>query len=348
MIPATYTPRGVSFIIHGRPRNVMSTNPSYDAVIKALKDEDIETLESIMDVSSFIAKITNGRVRISDDEVRFDNVKVPDYLAQRIIEHNKQGFPIDPLCRFAERLMSNPAIDVREDLYKWIENGDMPVYPDGHFAAYKAVRADFTPHHSGPYGQDQSVGKVVEMPREKCDSNRNSTCSYGLHFCSFEYIPSFSNSSTDVILILKIDPADVVAIPTDYNLSKGRTCRFEVMGTVPYEEARLKLTGTGVYSDDRHDTYWQNDDEEDEYEDDISGPYGDLEDDHAEYDYVEDDYVEYDSTVSVMIHKPSGKVFNTENLIEWFNDDTTTMQSLSEQVGIPRSTLSDWKKKLLG
>ena len=31
-------------------------------------------------------------------------------------------------------------------------------------------------------------------------------------------------------MILKINPADVVSIPTDYNASKGRACRYEVIG----------------------------------------------------------------------------------------------------------------------
>ena len=33
-------------------------------------------------------------------------------------------------------------------------------------------------------------------------------------------------------MILKINPRDVVSIPTDYNDSKGRCCRYEVIGEV--------------------------------------------------------------------------------------------------------------------
>ena len=31
-------------------------------------------------------------------------------------------------------------------------------------------------------------------------------------------------------MILKINPADVVSIPADYNATKGRACRYEVLG----------------------------------------------------------------------------------------------------------------------
>ena len=33
-------------------------------------------------------------------------------------------------------------------------------------------------------------------------------------------------------MIVKINPRDVVSIPTDYNNAKGRACRYEVIGEV--------------------------------------------------------------------------------------------------------------------
>ena len=37
-------------------------------------------------------------------------------------------------------------------------------------------------------------------------------------------------------MILKINPADVVSIPSDHQQQKGRTWRYEVIGEVPAEE----------------------------------------------------------------------------------------------------------------
>jgi hypothetical protein len=41
----------------------------------------------------------------------------------------------------------------------------------------------------------------------------------------------------DRIMIVKINPADVVSIPSDYNDTKGRACRYEVIGELNKEEA---------------------------------------------------------------------------------------------------------------
>jgi hypothetical protein len=106
-----------------------------------------------------------------------------------------------------------------------LEKNNLPITSDGHFLAYKKVRKDFKDCHTGT--MDNSVGKIVEMERHEVDDNANNTCSNGLHFCSKEYLNHFGGERT---VIVKINPADVVSIPTDYDFSKGRACRYEVIG----------------------------------------------------------------------------------------------------------------------
>jgi hypothetical protein len=79
---------------------------------------------------------------------------------------------------------------------------------------------------------DNSVGKIVEMERNEVDDNKDQTCSTGLHFCSQDYLPHFGNGYDSRVVILKINPADVVSIPSDYNNAKGRACRYEVVGEI--------------------------------------------------------------------------------------------------------------------
>jgi hypothetical protein len=72
------------------------------------------------------------------------------------------------------------------------------------------------------------------MDRNTVDDDQNRTCSTGLHFCSKEYLGSFGGQR---ILILKINPRDVVSIPTDYNASKGRACRYEIADEIDKDKA---------------------------------------------------------------------------------------------------------------
>jgi hypothetical protein len=74
---------------------------------------------------------------------------------------------------------------------------------------------------------NNSVGEIVEMERNEVDDNKDRTCSTGLHFCSQDYLNHFGGER---VVIVKINPRDVVSIPSDYNDSKGRACRYEVVG----------------------------------------------------------------------------------------------------------------------
>jgi hypothetical protein len=141
------------------------------------------------------------------------------------------------MVKFTENLLENPSRRAVTELYLFLEKGNLPITSDGHFLAYKKVRDDYLDVYSGTI--DNSVGQVVEMERNRVDDDKNNTCSYGLHFCSKDYLQSFSG---DRIVILKINPRDVVSIPTDYAFTKGRTCRYEVIGEVEIEnpEERLK------------------------------------------------------------------------------------------------------------
>ena len=46
------------------------------------------------------------------------------------------------------------------------------------------------------------------------------------------YLNHFGGERT---VIVKINPRDVVSIPTDYNEAKGRACRYEVIGELGVE-----------------------------------------------------------------------------------------------------------------
>jgi len=151
-------------------------------------------------------------------------------LSVRMIQMLQEGFPIEPMVNFMENLYQNPSKRAVTELYGFLEKCNLPITPDGHFLAYKKVRADYTDVHSGT--MDNSVGQIVEMERHDVDDNKDNTCSTGLHFCSQSYLNSFGGERT---VIVKINPRDVVSIPSDYNDAKGRACRYEVIGEMEVE-----------------------------------------------------------------------------------------------------------------
>jgi hypothetical protein len=205
------------------------THIAYGKIVEALKAMDWDALRDLVEPKKAMVNFGNGYVSIVDNKVFWKGQPFHNALANRMIEMFQDGFPIDPMVRFMENLMENPSKRSVDQVYGFLEKNNLPITEDGYFLAFKRVREDYKDIHSGTF--DNSVGQVVEMERNLVDDNPDSHCSSGLHFCSESYLGSFG-SSRQPVMILKINPADVVSIPTDYNGAKGRCMRYEVVSQV--------------------------------------------------------------------------------------------------------------------
>lgn len=217
----------VTLVIDGVPHTINRTHLSYQKVVEAIKNNAWANVKELINPAKTFIAYSRGKLSIVDAELYWQGKPFHNSLTDRMINMLNEGFDITPMVNFMENLMQNPSKQAVNELYGFLEKNNLPITPDGHFLAYKRVRADYKDVHSGT--MDNSVGKFVEMERNLVDDNRNNTCSTGLHFCSHEYLKSFGGDRT---VIVKINPKDVVSIPSDYNDSKGRTCRYEVIGEV--------------------------------------------------------------------------------------------------------------------
>ena len=219
--------KNIVVIIDNQPHTITSTHLGYEKLKQAIKDNDWDVVKQVVDPAKEILNYGAGHVAIQGSKVFYKEREMAGVLTSRLIEMYQDGFPVEPLIMFMENLMQNPSKRAVEELYGFLEKGNLPLTPDGHFLAYKKVRADFLDIHSGT--MSNAPGTVVEMERNAVDDNMNNTCSTGLHFCSKEYLDHFGGHDSRTV-ILKINPRDVVSIPADYNATKGRTCRYEVIG----------------------------------------------------------------------------------------------------------------------
>lgn len=210
--------------VKGKPYNVNRTAKIFNAALEAVKNDDEKKFLEVFNTKEEIVRKSNGKVQLKDGQLFYGDRQVTGLIASRIFEMLELNLSIDPMIKFIENLMQNPSKRAVDELFGFIDACDLPITEDGHFLAYKRIRSDYKDVHSGT--MDNSVGKILEMPRNLVDEDKSRTCSAGLHFCSYEYLKHFSGER---IVVVKINPADVVAIPEDYHNSKGRTCRYEVV-----------------------------------------------------------------------------------------------------------------------
>lgn len=239
--PYLLSDKSLTVIINNLPFQTDRSNPHWDQIKVALEDpatDDQLLIGMLKPITAIASAFENhDRVRVENGNVFFGNEVVSSVLATRILDILKEGLDVEPWVRFANNVYENPNDWSREELYLFLERCNLPITQDGCFIAYKKVKSDYTDCHSGRI--DNSIGQLVVMPggRHAVDPDRDNTCSVGLHFCSKDYLSAFGGQR---VLLVKINPADVVSIPSDYNNAKGRCWRYEVVGEIPQDEAQTK------------------------------------------------------------------------------------------------------------
>ncbi len=227
----------LTVVIDGNPHTISNTHVTFEKVKEAIKAGDWDKVKDIIEPKKVVLNYGQGNLSIQGETLYWKGKPWHNAMATRMIQMLQDGFPIEPMVNFMNNLMCNPSNRSVQELYGFLEKNNLPITPDGCFLAYKKVRADYKDVHSGTF--DNSPGQVVEMERNEVDDKADNTCSHGLHFCSKDYLQHFGGER---IVIVKINPRDVVSIPTDYNQSKGRACRYEViseLGVSP-DEAFVK------------------------------------------------------------------------------------------------------------
>jgi hypothetical protein len=237
-------------VSNGNKVTVFNDDKRFDQFKSFIAEGDYESAEN-MDVKVAVSNFclnshtSSFNVKILDG-VGVVNCNGKDYplanaIVNRIVRMQNEGFSAQPLVNFLERLYNNPSKTAIDELFLFLESTDLPITYDGYFIAYKIVKEDFKDIYTGKL--DNSVGQVLSMPRFEVDDKRSNTCSSGLHFCSRTYLANYGSSKqdTDKCVLVKIDPADVVSIPSDYNNAKGRTCKYEVVGVMKEDDWKAIL-----------------------------------------------------------------------------------------------------------
>ena len=235
-VPYLIQGKNIILVIDGKSHTISKdTHVSYAKIVESLKAQDWDALRDLVEPKQAFVKFGKGFVSIEGSTVMWKGKPFHNALATRMIQMFQDGFPVDPMVNLMGNLMENPSKRSVDQVYGFLEKNNLPVTEDGHFLAFKRVAKNYMDIHSGTISNH--VGAEVEMDRNLVDDNPDSHCSSGLHFCSISYLSSFG-ASDDPIMILKINPADVVSIPTDYNGAKGRCSRYTVVAEVTGDPAQ--------------------------------------------------------------------------------------------------------------
>jgi len=253
----------ITVVLDGERHSINAGNTLFSKALDAYKADDWD---------AFIACV-NPEIRLKSLYASYEGIEVKDgnlyvfgdpvhsTLATRVLSFLEHGLDCVHLFKFILKLNLNPSKRAVDELYTFLEHRALPITDNGNFLAYKAVRADYTDKHSGKFLN--TVDAVLEMPRNKVDDDKNVGCSYGFHAGTVEYAKDFLGGQGH-LMIVEINPADVVSIPTDCQFQKLRTCKYKVVG-----EYEIDLTdpmyASRFQTDDDDDVDLWGDEDDDQY-----------------------------------------------------------------------------------
>lgn len=226
-------------IIDGNTYQFDKEHKNYDILVSSIKNSDEATFIANFSVGKAVQKWSEDDFVFKDGSIYYGEEPINDVICRIIFQMIEEGFNHKPILAFLRNLYCNPSKTSIDELYDWISNMSLAITDDGHFLAYKYVKiysgdgkkdahgrilkcGDFVDTHSQTYRNN--IGDVNIMSRNKVDDNRNIHCGSGFHVGTLEYV-----ASSPVIIICKVNPADVVSIPSDCGCQKLRCCKYEVV-----------------------------------------------------------------------------------------------------------------------
>ena len=260
MIPYILTDDSLTVVLKGESFTMNRANPAFRNAIEALESDNSEQLEAMFDTPKAVTQYVDGNIEVtSAGEVKYKGSEVHNHVVGRILSFMSEGLPYKPLVKFLEKLMENPSRRSTEELYGFLEHKQMPLTPDGNFLAYKGIREDYTDWYSGKFSN--KVGETLEMPRNGVCDDAIYGCSSGFHAGSLEYAEGYGNGGH--LMVVEINPKDVVSVPNDCNCQKLRTAKYKVV-----DHYKTKL------ADNYCDDYYEGD-SDDESDDESGESYDD-------------------------------------------------------------------------
>ncbi len=217
----------------------------FESVFNLIKEQKLDELkERFFEIKEAIEKYTKGNFAKKETGelcLKGDTEPIPTMLAKKLLEFKDAGLDFMPLVRFWKKLKSNPDPKVKLQLYDFILHNKIPITELGDVICEKGVKEDkngrLVDQRTGDF--DNSIGMVVSMKRDLVNSNPNQTCEAGLHVAAPEFVRKHWGSG--VLIEVEVNPADFVAIPTDYNETKARVCRYKVLGIAPKDGRKMLL-----------------------------------------------------------------------------------------------------------
>lgn len=238
-------------------KGILKDSLEYPSILEILAtdDEDDIKIQAILDILNPPVPVLEleGLEEVNPNEYHYNGTRLPKVLVKKLETLVGEGVDLTPFTKFMERLSKNPSAASISELYDFLSYRDLPITSDGYFLAYKGVAADYwslkgnkdTIVEEGEVNAGgkilNTVGSTIRVNRNQVDDDRTKGCSFGLHVGSLNYAKGYGK----IMVLVKVDPADAVSVPTDWSFQKLRVSSYTVLADFGQEVRTGSATEDG-------------------------------------------------------------------------------------------------------
>ena len=210
---------------------------SYDTIAGTFYGPTLELLDA-MDMKTAVETYTVGLLSVNPIGVTYAGRPIHTIDAERLMAFMRDKLSYKPIANYIARKMKNPSPRAIKEMYNFLEHKGMPLTLRGTFIAYKGVATDFWSIRGNKdtvvlqgevnaKGQIlNTIGATIEVERSSVDDDFRQACGAGLHVGSLSYAKGWGQQ----VILVEVDPADVVSVPDDCSCQKLRCCKYTVVG----------------------------------------------------------------------------------------------------------------------
>lgn len=238
--------------------------------ILEIPNSDIEKIEcKLYELMSPVARVKreisssfylSNNMTIQGGILKFGDFVIEETLSNHMLSLlNENNTPKDEklwksYVTFLDNLHQNVNEDIRTQLFRWMDyenragNG-FGITEDGCIVGYKGCQGSILEPLSSFSGTaivdgveitgkiPNKVGSVVSMPRSAVQYDPEVGCSTGLHVGTRDYAVNWA----PILLLVKVNPRDVVSVPYECDSQKIRVCEYTVLKVTDASDEHLRF-----------------------------------------------------------------------------------------------------------
>jgi hypothetical protein len=232
MAAYTITDTAINLVVDGQsftvPRHGVNGAKLIEGIRAGLSDRE---LIELADPTTYINAAGGGVVVVKGGVVKFNGEDMPECLVNRLMDLVSNNLPVQHLVNFYAKLDKNPSRRAVQELYTFLEHKNIPITPEGNLLMYKAITNNWMDKHTCTVLN--KPGCKPAMKRHDVCDDADIGCSKGYHAGSLKYVTEFAcgygDENGDRIVLVEVDPGNVVSIPKDCDCQKVRMWTYTVL-----------------------------------------------------------------------------------------------------------------------